>query len=48
MKSMTIALWISLFALMTFGGFETAGRSFDDVQFNSSMSGSSDDGRLNP
>ncbi len=48
MKSLTIALWISLFALMSSGGYETADRSVDSVQFDSGTEGSSDDGRLDP
>ncbi len=48
MKSLTIALWISLFALMSFGGYETADRSVDSVQFSSGTEGGTDDGRLTP
>ena len=48
MKSLTIALWISLFALMTFGGFETADRNMNDVQFNSGLDDTDDGSHLSP
>ncbi len=45
MKSITIALWISLFALAAAGGLKMADQSVDSVQFNSGL-GDDDNGDI--
>jgi hypothetical protein len=48
MKSLMIALWISLFAFMSFGGFETADRNIHDLQCNTGLGDDDAGGTLNP
>ncbi len=37
MKSLTIALWITLFSLIGFGTYSAADPGFGDVQFSSQL-----------
>ncbi len=48
MKSITIALWISLFALAAAGGLKMADQSMDSVQFSSGLGDDTDDSNLLP